>query len=158
MTELTTYGAIKAGRLSWQNPERLRDTFATFPEGPVEIVIRCARRKHSDPQRGYYWAVVIPIITNAINEQQGEEAFSRDDVHQYLRQLHNTKVTIHPDTLQEVKIPASTSNLTTVGFSEYTERCKDWAAQMLSVFIPDPDPSLGKRARMPRPTRQTSHL
>lgn len=70
----------------------------------------------------YYWGVVIPKVVSGA-KQLGND-WSREDAHEHLKQQYNGG--------------ASTSLLTTEAFIEYIERCCQFAAEFLGVYIAPP--------------------
>ena len=52
-----------------------------LPGTPIEIEIVRRKKKHSDPQRAFYWAVIIPQFAEGL----GYDPEEYDDFHQQLK-------------------------------------------------------------------------
>jgi hypothetical protein len=115
----------QSGRLSFDNREAFARYILTLKDGPVEVIVRRARVQRSDNQNKYYWACVIPLIS----EWSGYE---HEEVHDALKQRFLTEH--HEGGLDRVR---STSTLSTSEFTEYVERCRRFAAEH-GVYVPDP--------------------
>ncbi len=147
---LTSYGKILGGKLVLSQPALLAESLRDWKEGTqVEFTIKKWRTKHSDEQRGWYRGVVLPMITDGINDQMGEIAFDRDAIHSYMCQLFNLK-TLVGEGGKVSRIAQGTTLMTTVEFMDFCEKCRKWAGEMLSLTIPDPIPELGKKYKKAR--------
>lgn len=121
-----------------------RDAFMRYlttfePESEIDVIVRKKTRQRSMPQNDYYWGVIISMIC----EETGSD---RDSVHEFCRRAFlrksNGAITVadfHDVALDPKDSVPSTTELTTSQFSEYHESIKRWAAQFLSIFIPDPN-------------------
>lgn len=110
----------------------------TFPtDTAVDIIVRKQTRQRSKLQNDYYWGVVMSMICD-------ETGSDRDSVHEFCRRSFLRKrgkeiyVNNYPDRLDVRDEIPSTTELTTVQFISYTEYIKQWAAQFLGMYIPDP--------------------
>ena len=104
---------------------------------PVVVTVKEVKRKRSRDQNAYYWACVVPAITEMFRDA-GNDA-DCDDVHQFLKlyvgKLSNTFGL--PDG-ELVKSVGSSAKLSKQEFSDYLEKCIAFAAQF-DVIIPPPD-------------------
>lgn len=149
MIEVTTYDSLADGKLELKNKDQFIRALKNIKDGPVELIVKRWRANRSTQQNAWYHACIIPIITDAINELQGEEAFSRTEIHEFLKSKFNTRTVINEGG-QEVRIARSTSNLTTTEFTAYVEQVRAWAIDMLDVTIPDPDTNYTPKPRKRR--------
>jgi hypothetical protein len=101
----------------------------------VIIEVKPEKKYRSVFQNSYYWGIVITSIATRLREL-GHDV-DKDLTHEFLKGkfLYTEMVT---DT-EVVKIPRKTSELTTTEFEEYVEMVKQFAAETLNVFIPDPN-------------------
>jgi hypothetical protein len=101
----------------------------------VVIEVKPEKKYRSVFQNSYYWGIVITSIATRLREL-GHDV-DKDLTHEFLKGkfLYTEMVT---DT-EVVKIPRKTSELTTTEFEEYVEMVKQFAAETLNVFIPDPN-------------------
>ena len=102
----------------------------------VVVTIKIKRQKRSNPQNAYYWGVVIPAVTNGINYLGN--SFEEDETHEFLKARFNSKeIEIIPDHF--IDVPQSTTKMDTFAFMEYIAKIQQFAAQMLNIYIPDPN-------------------
>lgn len=104
------------------------------------------RPRRSDAQNAYLWGVVYPLIGDTVRAC-GNDDTSDDDVHLMLRAKFLRRTVVNRQTGEAMGVVVgSTADLDTAAFSDYVEKCRQWAAEMLDLEIPDPDP-----AYLPRP-------
>lgn len=97
-------------------------------EGVAYILeIKRARKKRSLPQNRYYWGVVVEIVA----EHTGYNPY---EAHQELAEMFLSYT--HENGKRFVR---STTELNTLEFEKYTEKCRIWAATELQVPIPLPN-------------------
>jgi len=101
----------------------------------VIIEVKPEKKYRSVFQNSYYWGIVITSIATRLREL-GHDV-DKDLTHEFLKGkfLYTEMVT---DT-EVVKIPRKTSELTTTEFEEYVEMVKQFSAETLNIFIPDPN-------------------
>jgi len=101
----------------------------------VVIEVKPEKKYRSVFQNSYYWGIVITSIATRLREL-GHDV-DKDLTHEFLKGkfLYTEMVT---DT-EVVKIPRKTSELTTTEFEEYVEMVKQFSAETLNIFIPDPN-------------------
>ena len=104
-------------------------------EVAVVIEIKPEKKYRSVFQNSYYWGIVITSIATRLREL-GHDV-DKDLTHEFLKGkfLYTEMIT---DT-EIVKIPKKTSELTTTEFEGYLEMVKQFSAETLNVFIPDPN-------------------
>jgi hypothetical protein len=101
----------------------------------VTIEIKPAKRYRSVFQNSYYWGVVITLIASRLKEL-GHDV-DKDLTHEFLKgRFLYTEMHTGEETM---RIPRKTSDLSTTEFEEYVEVVKQFAAEVLEVFIPDPN-------------------
>ena len=107
---------------------------STFKNGAkLELVVRKWKEKRTDPQRKYYFGVVVPILGNHFG-------YESEEMHEELKIMFNPKKSkIDPSRT----IGGSTTKMSTVEFysddNSYVERICRWAATEHSIFIPPPE-------------------
>lgn len=101
----------------------------------VIIEVKPEKKYRSVFQNSYYWGIVITSIATRLREL-GHDV-DKDLTHEFLKGkfLYTEMVT---DT-EVIKIPRKTSELTTTEFEEYVEMVKQFSAETLNIFIPDPN-------------------
>lgn len=91
-------------------------------------------RIRSLPENRYYFGVVVKIISD-------ELGYTREEVHEILKQKFLSEVIFlkTKESVKEIRIPRSTTNLKTVEFEEYLSSIRQWASMELSIYIPTPN-------------------
>lgn len=142
--KLIYHGEVKAGIITL--PKSLRkEVVAAFNDTDIEVTFKRKRKRRSNPQNRYYWGCVIPAIVHAMidlgndalqigNSEHGEL------VHEFLK----SKLLDNGDEIQGIeglifKLPPSTKKCTTIEFDIYMENVRKWAAENLSISIPEPN-------------------
>ena len=112
----------------------------------VEIVIT-PRPKRTLNQNAYYWGTIVYMIWTEL-KGRGLQASDlstrtgdllRNDVHDFLRSMFAQREKFNIVT-EEVEIETiSTKDMTSIEFTNYVERIRQWAAEELGLEIPDPN-------------------
>ena len=112
----------------------------------VEIVI-IPRPKRTLNQNAYYWGTIVYMIWTEL-KGRGLQASDlstrtgdllRNDVHDFLRSMFAQREKFNIIT-EEVEIDTiSTKDMTSIEFTNYVERIRQWAAEELGLEIPDPN-------------------
>lgn len=109
-----------------------------FGEGPVRVVFARWGKARSTAQNAYYWGVVVQMIHtelqrlgNEVNDQQ---------VHEWLKDQFLPQPVANGDGEQIAVFRKSTAIMSRIEFMEYLEEVRAWAADKLSLNIPDPKP------------------
>ena len=109
--------------------ERWLQTFKD--DQKVDITIKKHRNNRSDPQNNYYFGVIVRMIV----EELKEEGYTKDEAHEALK----IRFASYVDPKIGFTRVESTAKMSTERFAEYIEEIKRWAAEYLSLYIPDPD-------------------
>ena len=123
-------GKVEKGKFLPENVKAFKAAFYGHEGKKVRVTVERFRTRRSDAQNAYYWAVVVPMIGEAIGEDDKEA------IHDMLKAEHNYEILVIGD--KEIRMPESTSKLNTAEFAEYVERVRRWAAEWLNLYIPDP--------------------
>ena len=115
---------VEKNRLVFEAPIRLNNHLFTLEGQKVEVDIKKLRSQRSSNQNAYYFGVVLDILSK-------ETGYEIDEMHEIMKYKF-LKVKGKMDYIK------STAKLSTSEFETYLERIKRWAAQDLSVVIPDP--------------------
>lgn len=106
-----------------------RDDFEHYLQsldGDVEIVVGKRRPKRSDPQNGYYWAVVVKIPADHFG-------YYSDEMHDAFKLMFLRREGLRgPPTIR------SSAKLTKAEFGEYIDRCRMWCEEQ-GIRIPSPN-------------------
>jgi hypothetical protein len=121
-------GTVKSGAVVMDpNTRKAHAIYLCGMEGKaVEVVIRRKRKKRSNNQNAYVWGVAYEILSNFTG-------YSPEEVHDMCKWMFLKKRNEGmPDTVR------STTELTTVEFSEYVDNIVRWANEKMDVYIPLP--------------------
>lgn len=103
----------------------------------VTVTVSDTKPKRSSPQNAYYWAVVVELIFLALKE--GGLEVNREGTHELLRvRFLSEDKPLGADGGFVTRV-RSTTELDTLEFGTYLERCKQFAAEYLNVVIPEPN-------------------
>lgn len=102
-----------------------------LPGKKLIVTIERYSPKRSSNLNSYYWGVVVKMISDATG-------YESDEVHEILA------MKFLPPRMVEIggeshAVRTRTSKLATVDFMAYIDEIKRWAAQELSLYIPDPN-------------------
>ncbi len=127
------------GKLTLFQPKELVKWLVDNRGNLVSLTITVKKKTRSNKQNAYYWGVVIPMVQEAMNEY-GQD-FSKDETHDYLKKEFNW-VEVETKNGHYMKVPRSTSKLSTIEFMDYKEKIQQFGAQVLDIYIPDPNEAL----------------
>lgn len=117
----------------------------TCKNGYYTIKVTKDKKVRSILQNAYYWGGVIPIIQEAMKEQWGEVlpvTATKEYIHELLKGRYLFYEVCIPDTGEVIKMPRSTTDLSTTEFNEYIDLCRMWAMENLGIDIPEPNQEL----------------
>ncbi len=116
---------LKNGKLIFGNRNKFLGYISSLKDGAVEIVVRSFRKKRSHNQNNFYW-----MYLNLIGEETGDNP---TDLHEYFKRRHLIPKFIKVLGKSEMKIPRSTTELSTGEFGEYMDKIE----QESGIPIPD---------------------
>lgn len=130
-------GAISEdGKLSVYNQPLLNEWRLANTGKEVILSIKVKRRARSNKQNAYYWGVIDPMITIAINKFGND--FEEEETHEFLKSKFNAKQ-IEVIEGHYIDMPQSTSKLDTKEFMTFIENIQQFASMMLNTYIPSPN-------------------
>ena len=106
----------------------------------VTVEVKIKKYRRSNEFNNYYWGVVVAMISERLREL-GHDV-DRDLAHEFLKGRFLYSELTDPSTGEVMKIPKKTSELATGEFMEYLEHVKQFAAETLDLYIPDPNEQL----------------
>lgn len=124
-------GTIKDRKLVILDRVALDEYIASLPEGTeVGLIIAKRQKDRSDRQNGYYWGVVLKLIAK-------DTGHTEEELHEiFKRKFLPPKVVTYRGV--GIKMPSSTTEASTLEFTDYIERIRAEAGTM-GITIPDPD-------------------
>lgn len=121
------YGQVKNGMFS--NQRRLYDEFRKFEGQIVKVSVSKRKKKRTNPQNAYLWDVVY----GTISEYTG---YHPDELHYEVEDFLKLRTTVDDRGMNKVQ---KTSEMDTETFWKYVERVRQYAAQEMNLYIPDPE-------------------
>lgn len=133
---ITALGNITGGILYISDRDKFDVAVANVPDCVVEVVVTKVYSKRSNAQSRYYHGIVVPMIQAAMSEVVGER-LTHGEAHEWLKRQFNSR-DIPTENGHVITLSTTTARLNTAAFSEYIERCRQFAADTLGLDIPDP--------------------
>ena len=127
---------IDAGKLVIDRHTKQQQEAAVkgWDDQPVEIEIRPWASSRSDRQNKWLWGVLYREIAR-------ETGYTAEDVHELMKQRHNSKLVADPGTGEELKIGCTTTSLTVEAFSTFIEAVMLDGSEWCGIVWPEPRPS-----------------
>jgi len=117
-----------------------RDVVRFFSGRPIVVTVERKRKKRSLNQNAYYWAVVIAMIRQAMND--AGENVTEQDVHEFLKFRFLRIQRVNEQTGELLyEYGRSTTTLKTFEFALYLDQCVQFAVEYLNASIPSPSTS-----------------
>jgi len=134
---IEVHGEInEQGRLVIDEPAAFGMWLRNNAKKRIVMSLKVKRRTRSLPQNSYYWPVVVKMVKDAMNSFGND--FTAEEVHEFLKKEFNYEESELRDGYF-VKVPKSTTRLDTFDFNQYKERIQQFAAEVLGIYIPDPN-------------------
>lgn len=138
MQQLSWIARVEGGKLTLKVSEAIAAAIRSLEGKRVELTLREFKKRRSNAQLSYYWAVPVQMITQAFRD--AGNMVDADSVHEFLKQevgcLRQNVVTADGEVLV---LPGSTKRLTTVEMEIYLESVRAWAAEVLDIKVPLPN-------------------
>jgi hypothetical protein len=138
MNELRYIGNVTEGKLKIVNRKAFDIDMQGFEGSRVIITLKKYRKSRSNKQNAYYHGCVIPyVIDGLVAMGTNKNLLSSENVHEMLKAKFLGE-DIANENGEFIRINRSTTDLTTTEFMEYIADIQQWAAEFLSIQIPDP--------------------
>lgn len=137
METLTYTGKVENGELRIINRKRMDIEVKRFEGKEVEIAICKKEYRRSTQLNRYYWGVCVKMIRDFLI-QSGYKV-TTDDTHEWLKYKFLMADIPNIETGEVMKVARSTSKLKNSEMMDYIEEIKQFAAEELSLYIPDPN-------------------
>lgn len=136
------YGIKEDGKsLRIVNDNLLKAEMLNLPKGKYRLILSTYRKNKSNPQLGYLFAGVYPLVLKGLNDA-GWEFTSIDEVDEYCKAMFSSKEIINRNTGEIMDIPGLKRDMTTTEFSAYVDAIREWASEYLNAHIPDPETNI----------------
>ena len=141
MSALTYYASVENTSIQMHESTRrkmAKEVGHSFEGHDIEITVKKKKRRRSNKQNAYYWAVVIPMLIDGFVDAGNHGLQSGNEEHRLWMHLDNG-MEVEDANGSAFKLPPSTKELDTSGWSVYVSDIQKWAAECLSIDIPDPN-------------------
>jgi hypothetical protein len=128
--------SVKDGILA-TNRKYISDVIKSFEGANIIITIEKRKKKRSNNQNAFYW-LVIDMMREGFNNTLGENV-GVQEVHEFLKNRFLFKEIVNENIGEVVKMPKSTTELTTIEFEEYLDNIRAFGLEFLGITIPMPN-------------------
>jgi hypothetical protein len=132
------------------NSKLLKTECDSLPNGRYKMTIEKYRKNKSNPQLGYLFAGVYPLVLQALNDQ-GWEFTSIDEVDIYCKSMFAVGKKVNRTTGEIIDVPELKRKMTTVEMMTYIDAIRDWCAEYLNCYIPEPETNLEMKFKDAKP-------
>ena len=120
------------------NLNKLYVWFVQALDGIYLVEVKKVRKPRSNDQNAWLWGCIYPLLLDAMIDA-GWEFTNTEQLHEFFKAQMTADEVVNRETGEIVKFPSSTSRMSTVEFSAYCEKLREYAREYLNVEIPDPD-------------------
>jgi hypothetical protein len=136
--KLEAIGISEKGQFRVVNSAMFRGECNKLPAGRYRIVVEKYRKKKSNPQLGYLFACVYPLVLQHLNDA-GWEFTDLNQVDAFCKSRFADTEVINRHTGEIIMIPELKRNFTTTDMMTYIEAIRQWDAEYLGGYIPEPE-------------------
>lgn len=133
-----TFTVTPEGKLPIGIKETLLRVIPTLAGKRMTMSLNIAKKYSSDPQRAYYFGVIVPRIQGLLLTQGGKY-IDDDDIHSWL--MWNVGKWVKEKDMgrgEKMLLRRSYTDLSTVEAEEHHTKCRKWAAER-GCDIPEPN-------------------
>ncbi len=112
--------------------------FVQALDGIYLVDVKKVRKPRSNDQNGWLWGCIYPMLLDGMIDA-GWEFTNVEQLHEFFKAQMTADQVVNKETGEIIKFPSSTSTMSTVEFSTYCEKLREYAREYLNVEIPDPD-------------------
>lgn len=107
-------------------------------EGMYRVTVAKYRKRRSDLQNRYYRGVIVPIFADWCRANGND--WTDEQAHKHLAKRFLEISFTDERTGEMIESVRSTSDLTTVEFMNYEDKCCQFIAEFCEIEVPPPDP------------------
>lgn len=119
------------------NSKLLKAECDRLPKGRYSLVIEKYRKHKSNPQLGYLFAVIYPLVLKHLNDA-GWEFTTVEEVDEYCKSMFASKEVLNRHSGEIIEVPGLKRDFTTTDMMTYIEAIRQWDAEYLGGEIPEP--------------------
>lgn len=120
-------GTIQSGKLTLDKRDDFQVHLLSLEGKRVQLTVEKLKMTRSSQQNRYLWGVVYKLISD-------HTGHSAEELHSAFKYQWSPKVIVG-----NIIVPKSTRTHDTIEMTEYIEKIRRWAAEELSINIPDPE-------------------
>jgi hypothetical protein len=124
-----------------KNRDLISEVIKNLEGKDIIITIEKKRKKRSNNQNAFYHGIVIPLMKQGFYNSLGEHV-GTDEIHTFLKNRFLFKEIVNEQNAEIIKMPQSTTELSTIQFEEYLDKIREFATEFLSIQIPLPNDTL----------------
>jgi hypothetical protein len=124
-----------------KNRDLISEVIQSLEGKDIVIIIEKKRKKRSNNQNAYYFGLVIPMMKQGFYNSLGEHV-GTDEIHTFLKNRFLFKEIVNEQNAEIIKMPQSTTELTTIQFEEYLDKIREFGLEFLNINIPLPNDTL----------------
>ena len=121
-----------------KNRAKVKQAVSNFEGKDIEVIIRKATKRRSNPQNAYYFGVIIPLTIQAIELEWGE-VWNTDKTHNMFKSLFLFEEKVNKETSEVIKIPTSSTENTTAKQETFHNQCREFLKEWFNVKTPLPN-------------------
>jgi hypothetical protein len=133
--EIVASGSVTSGALTIRDRGVFAQALKAMRDGEVLVRIERAKATRSGQQNRWYWGCVVKLVAD-------HTGYTPDEIHEiYKAKFIPKELAIldgNGDVTDKFVLGGSTTQLSVEDFASYCERIREWAADELDVYIPDP--------------------
>jgi len=142
MTKIIYIGIKEKGKsFRVVSAENLKKELDLLPDGRYRLIVEKYRKNKSNPQLGYLFACVYPLVLKALNGA-GWEFTSLAEVDEYCKSMFSSKEVLNRNTGEVMDIPGLKRDMTTTEMMTYVDAIRNWSSEYLNTYIPEPETQL----------------
>ena len=130
------------------NSGLFRDECNKLSPGRYRMTIERMRKNKSNPQLGYLFACVYPLFLQHLIDagyepddimEHPENGLTINDVDNLCKKLFASRKLVNRHTGELIEVPGMKRQFTTVEMMTYIEAIRQWDAEYLGGYIPEPE-------------------
>ena len=134
--KISVNSKVENGRLS-VNRAALSRAMQDFEGKEVTITIARKKKSRSNEQNRYYWSCVVCIVRDCLRDVG--HRLTIEETHLLLRTKFLSAPLLLNDSGEFIEHIKSTTELSTIDFSNYISDICSWVYEMFNVNIPEPN-------------------
>lgn len=134
--KLLAEARVKDGELTFKRRSVFVSDLSKLRDGDYIVTVERKKAKRSLMQNAYYWGVIVPYAKQGLNDIGYR--MTTEATHEYLKGEFNIVEIPNERTGEILRSIGSTTEMSTSQMMEYFAKITEWAAEYLSIEIPQP--------------------